>query len=334
MHKSTSVRCTSAATSGSKKAKLKVEDELILRANDVVVVKAVSGVDVRYWLAQLCQNVCRRTTYSLTSKPKAGRTGGAWIKVGTNLDPNNVSVRYFSHVHETAAAEDGDDCYDGVLFKCDGDIRTVNVEAIHAALKKFECVVYATLSPVSADKSNGKKGKPTVMTGDIARFRISSDLDEYIERLMDEGAAIRDERAFDDHGLAWLCMRNEDDEDDGGGDDDDGGGGGGDDDSGDDMQQSLFDEKVAAKAVSISANQGGRLVRRYDYKSLGRGASAATSTPRKRKKEVVCTVCGKGDDEVKLVLCDQGGCEGACHIYCLSPPLSAVPKGLWACPLH
>ncbi|TRY57612.1 hypothetical protein DNTS_021047 [Danionella cerebrum] len=45
---------------------------------------------------------------------------------------------------------------------------------------------------------------------------------------------------------------------------------------------------------------------------------------------VVCLVCGKGNDEDRLLLCD--GCDDSYHTFCLIPPLNDVPKGDWRCP--
>ena len=44
----------------------------------------------------------------------------------------------------------------------------------------------------------------------------------------------------------------------------------------------------------------------------------------------MCRICGCGDGEEEMLLCD--GCDDAFHIYCLVPPLPAVPKGDWRCP--
>ncbi|XP_057212242.1 lysine-specific demethylase 5B-B isoform X3 [Triplophysa rosa] len=44
----------------------------------------------------------------------------------------------------------------------------------------------------------------------------------------------------------------------------------------------------------------------------------------------VCLVCGKGNDEDRLLLCD--GCDDSYHTFCLIPPLCDVPKGDWRCP--
>lgn len=43
----------------------------------------------------------------------------------------------------------------------------------------------------------------------------------------------------------------------------------------------------------------------------------------------VCEVCGLGDREDSLLLCD--GCDLAFHLDCLNPPLPAVPPGAWYC---
>ncbi|KAM4610231.1 lysine-specific demethylase 5C isoform 2-T2 [Polymixia lowei] len=44
----------------------------------------------------------------------------------------------------------------------------------------------------------------------------------------------------------------------------------------------------------------------------------------------VCRMCGRGDEDEKLLLCD--GCDDNYHTFCLLPPLSEPPKGNWRCP--
>lgn len=44
----------------------------------------------------------------------------------------------------------------------------------------------------------------------------------------------------------------------------------------------------------------------------------------------MCLVCGNGNAEDRLLLCD--GCDDSYHIFCLIPPLFEVPKGDWRCP--
>jgi hypothetical protein len=46
--------------------------------------------------------------------------------------------------------------------------------------------------------------------------------------------------------------------------------------------------------------------------------------------DFACEICGKQDNAWALMLC--GGCAKGHHIYCLSPPLSAVPTREWICP--
>jgi len=46
--------------------------------------------------------------------------------------------------------------------------------------------------------------------------------------------------------------------------------------------------------------------------------------------EELCEICGRGDDESCMLLCDT--CGKGYHIFCLRPPLSAVPDGDWHCP--
>lgn len=42
-----------------------------------------------------------------------------------------------------------------------------------------------------------------------------------------------------------------------------------------------------------------------------------------------CELCKKDDDAPNMLLCDD--CDKGYHLYCLSPPLKAVPKGDWIC---
>uniref|UniRef100_A0A3Q2QES7 [histone H3]-trimethyl-L-lysine(4) demethylase n=1 Tax=Fundulus heteroclitus TaxID=8078 RepID=A0A3Q2QES7_FUNHE len=65
-------------------------------------------------------------------------------------------------------------------------------------------------------------------------------------------------------------------------------------------------------------------------------AFAIKMRPRKETLEVnfidlyFCLVCGRGDEEDRLLLCD--GCDDSYHTFCLIPPLQDVPKGDWRCP--
>ena len=44
----------------------------------------------------------------------------------------------------------------------------------------------------------------------------------------------------------------------------------------------------------------------------------------------MCVVCGSGDCEEELLICDQ--CEASYHLMCLDPPLPSIPPGDWRCP--
>ena len=43
-----------------------------------------------------------------------------------------------------------------------------------------------------------------------------------------------------------------------------------------------------------------------------------------------CVGCGSGEAEDALLICDS--CDAMWHIFCLEPPLRAVPEGDWYCP--
>jgi hypothetical protein len=46
--------------------------------------------------------------------------------------------------------------------------------------------------------------------------------------------------------------------------------------------------------------------------------------------DVVCEVCSTNENGAELLLCDV--CNSGYHTYCLQPPLSEVPEGVWLCP--
>lgn len=46
-------------------------------------------------------------------------------------------------------------------------------------------------------------------------------------------------------------------------------------------------------------------------------------------KSEICQACLRGDCSNKMLLCD--GCDGGYHLFCLEPPLKAVPEGDWYC---
>ena len=47
-------------------------------------------------------------------------------------------------------------------------------------------------------------------------------------------------------------------------------------------------------------------------------------------RDMPCSICGDPSDSGKMLLCD--GCNSGWHMQCLSPPVTAVPRGLWYCP--
>jgi len=88
---------------------------------------------------------------------------------------------------------------------------------------------------------------------------------------------------------------------------------------------------------------------REAYESAGsEPESSSSSSPVKKAKKakrpfgeeekapvtienIECLVCGRGDDEAMILLCD--GCDDSYHTYCLFPPLKEIPKGDWRCPM-
>ena len=52
-------------------------------------------------------------------------------------------------------------------------------------------------------------------------------------------------------------------------------------------------------------------------------------TTNKPSDGISCIICGSGEQEENLVLCD--GCDVATHIGCMHPKLSAVPEGVASC---
>uniref|UniRef100_A0A8T9MV82 [histone H3]-trimethyl-L-lysine(4) demethylase n=1 Tax=Thecaphora frezii TaxID=1269715 RepID=A0A8T9MV82_9BASI len=47
-------------------------------------------------------------------------------------------------------------------------------------------------------------------------------------------------------------------------------------------------------------------------------------------EEQMCEICFRGEDGVNMLLCDE--CNRGYHMYCLEPPLTAIPKSQWFCP--
>lgn len=62
---------------------------------------------------------------------------------------------------------------------------------------------------------------------------------------------------------------------------------------------------------------------------MARGARAGSRVPR-NIDTLLCEKCDAGHHEDKIILCDR--CDKGYHLFCLSPPLDAVPEGDWVCP--
>ncbi|XP_072886376.1 lysine-specific demethylase 5B-like isoform X1 [Hemitrygon akajei] len=58
--------------------------------------------------------------------------------------------------------------------------------------------------------------------------------------------------------------------------------------------------------------------------------NSRTTVPSNIVDLYVCLICGQGNEEDRLLLCD--GCDDSYHTFCLIPPLHDVPKGDWRCP--
>ena len=49
-------------------------------------------------------------------------------------------------------------------------------------------------------------------------------------------------------------------------------------------------------------------------------------------EELECEMCRKPTEADVMLLCSK--CQAGYHIFCLDPPLQAVPEGNWFCPKH
>jgi len=73
-----------------------------------------------------------------------------------------------------------------------------------------------------------------------------------------------------------------------------------------------------------------RQIKPSSKRSASRSAPGAVKVPH-NINTLVCELCGGGHHEEKIILCDV--CDRGCHMFCLDPPMSAVPRGDWTCPL-
>ncbi len=104
-----------------------------------------------------------------------------------------------------------------------------------------------------------------------------------------------------------------------------------------DLKQDLDERKT-----DLTTKTAARGVKRKRVADGGRGDPPVTPAPQRKlrarpiderpwKKGDACEVCRSGGDANKILLCDE--CDRGFHIYCLDPPLSAVPDNEeWYCP--
>ena len=69
-----------------------------------------------------------------------------------------------------------------------------------------------------------------------------------------------------------------------------------------------------------------------DAPQRSRSSRGSSQKPQEKEQEEEegCVVCKQDNDHANLMLCEA--CNGEYHIYCLNPPLEAVPEGDWFCP--
>jgi hypothetical protein len=74
-----------------------------------------------------------------------------------------------------------------------------------------------------------------------------------------------------------------------------------------------------------------RVVAPKDLEVLQEDETAAVlAEALERIENALCEMCGGGDAEAHILLCDA--CDAGCHTWCCAPPLRAVPEGDWFCP--
>lgn len=49
-------------------------------------------------------------------------------------------------------------------------------------------------------------------------------------------------------------------------------------------------------------------------------------------EKTTCEVCGEGEEEDLILLCDKIGCKNEVHMFCLRPVVKTIPEGDWLCP--
>ncbi|SJK86564.1 PHD and RING finger domain-containing protein 1 [Babesia microti strain RI] len=84
----------------------------------------------------------------------------------------------------------------------------------------------------------------------------------------------------------------------------------------------LSKEDLTIEAGKISFIQNSGNVVLVEDKSL--------LSPRDQQiQDTGCEICGHDNDWDMMLLCDE--CDNGFHIYCLNPPLTHIPPGLWFC---
>ncbi|XP_027716009.1 PHD and RING finger domain-containing protein 1 isoform X1 [Vombatus ursinus] len=84
-------------------------------------------------------------------------------------------------------------------------------------------------------------------------------------------------------------------------------------------------DRILFKWICIRARFGGKVLKKIPVESQ--------KAPRAEEDEedpTFCEVCGRSDQEDRLLLCD--GCDAGYHMECLNPSLSEVPVDEWFCP--
>lgn len=103
---------------------------------------------------------------------------------------------------------------------------------------------------------------------------------------------------------------------------------------------SSLEEVLQAEAENITSSKR-RSARRRTEASTSRHDQASRRRPHDSSssakvvtldgaEEQMCEICLRGDDGTSMLLCDD--CNRGYHMYCLDPPLTAVPKSQWFCP--
>ena len=108
--------------------------------------------------------------------------------------------------------------------------------------------------------------------------------------------------------------------------------GGGDRDTGTSQKAETKKRKIVSQRQDAGKQEGrGRSTKKCRASSNENGpANAPSAAPVSHtyvvppEQDSLCQVCGRGDDDDNLLLCD--GCDTPYHTYCVSPPLKAVPE--------